>query len=95
MTLEKVIDLNYLDFDTDNLPGISKSYEYFVWDMFQITLIKNGKMELMHLFKDEIFYPVLIPDNLIPFLNKGQVFLMIIALKRKQWTTLYMSPPYS
>ncbi len=93
--LQKKINSLYSEVDPFEDPIISKFSEYRV-DMFQVTkILSSSSIELMHLFNDVEYSPVVADKELISLLHEGAVFLMGLGRNHDHYKIVYMSPPYS
>ncbi len=64
--------------------------------MFQVTkILSSSSIELMHLFNDVEYSPVVADKELISLLHEGAVLLMGLGRNHDHYKIVYMSPPYS
>lgn len=88
------IDELFAHISPEEARRLEQDCEVSTMDIFQVTHIEENKVELTHAFNDEIFYPVLIPDELVGLVSEEDEFLMTIGLREGLWHILSMSPPY-
>ena len=89
------IDILFGNMSPKQIAQVEKHYQTSVMDMFRVTGVFTGYVELTHLFNDDIYCPVFIDKELCASLKPEDVFLMTLDLRDKGWHVLYMSPPYS
>lgn len=92
--LNKKIDELFSKIDQEEADRRVRDCEVASMDIFQVTHIEKNKIELTHVFNDDVYYPVLIPDELVGLVSEENEFLMTIGLREGVWHILSMSPPY-
>lgn len=65
-----------------------------VTEMFEVGAIGRDEITLVHLFNDEIFRPVHVPQDIKLCLRRRDIFLMTLAKHDGVWRTEFMMGPY-
>lgn len=92
--LNKKIETLFSEADPFN-PALQNLYQEYRIEMFQVMQITEYKIELMHLFEDKIFSPVIIDKPLALLLQKHDTFLLGIGRIDRSWYISYMSSAYN
>lgn len=92
--LTKIINEKFDEQGSSDLSTKAIEFNHYVMDMYKVSRVLKNRIELMHLFNDEIIYPVYVDEGIRSYLKKNDTFLLGLGLKDFDWHVLYMSPPY-
>lgn len=92
--LKREIENSFGHLAEDEIAILASNYEESTTRAIAIVDVRVKSAKAMDLKKDIEFSHVIFPKNIMPLLDRNDIFFATIGLEKKKWHVLYMSPPY-
>lgn len=76
----------------DEIDARAVGFERVVMEMIEV--IRTEPLEVIELFNDIVFRPVVLDERVAALLEPGDVFLSSLGLREGKWHVIYLSPSY-